>query len=114
MSAATSTLFANNSTTVDPQGSVYVGMGNANGVAGVNPGAVYKFKLPCPNPGAGCTADIDGDCVIGNIELQCILDGWAKSEGDLDFTPGCDYDGDGTISNPDLQAVLDEWAHDCS
>jgi hypothetical protein len=70
----------------------------------------------CPNDPSGqaCDTDIDDNCVIDNVELQCILDSWAKMLGQPGFRDECDYVNDNFTENQDLQAVLDDWANNCN
>jgi hypothetical protein len=69
----------------------------------------------CPNDPSGtdCETDLDGDCAIGNVELEGLLDTWGLLSGDPNFDPDVDHDGDGAIGNGDLQAILDDWANNC-
>jgi hypothetical protein len=66
-----------------------------------------------PRPCGGdpdCFTDVDGDCIISSVELQCVLDEWAV------FNPSgydCDFNDDGDVGNTDLQAVLDAWQNNC-
>jgi hypothetical protein len=59
-------------------------------------------------------SNIDGDCVIDNVELQALLDSWAQSSGQPLFDSRADYDGNGVIDNVDLRALLDTWANNCA
>jgi len=61
------TLFGNNSATLDADGSLYVA-GGSSFDAGVNPGAVYKFKV-----GNICTVDFNGDGATTLEDLALIL-----------------------------------------
>jgi hypothetical protein len=58
-------------------------------------------------------SNINGDWVIDNVELQALLDAWAKSTGEPSFDARVDYDESGLIDNIDLQALLDTWVNDC-
>jgi hypothetical protein len=68
--------------------------------------------VPCGgNP--DCATEVYGDCIIDNVELQALLDSWARSIGQLGFDARVDYDESGLIDNIDLQALLDMWANEC-
>jgi hypothetical protein len=71
---------------------------------------------PAGSPCGGtpdCATEVNGDCIIDNVELQALLDAWAKSTGQPGFDARVDYDESGLIDNIDLQALLDTWANDC-
>jgi hypothetical protein len=60
-----------------------------------------------------CPGDADGDRVVGNADLQAVLDAWASDQADPNYNPDADFTLDGTIDNADLQVVLDNWAVIC-
>jgi hypothetical protein len=51
--------------------------------------------------------------MVGNADLQCILDRRSSAVGDPEYNPCCDFDGNGMTENADLQVVLDNWAMTC-
>ena len=55
--------------------------------------------------GTACarSPDIDGDGVVGAIDLAIVLSHWGEPH------PPADLDGDGTIGATDLAAVLSAW-----
>jgi YVTN family beta-propeller protein len=60
-----------------------------------------------------CPGDADGDCEVGNADLQIVLDAWAWQTGDPNFDPRADFTHDGQVENADLQVLLDHWARIC-
>ncbi len=48
--------------------------------------------------------DINGDGVVGNIDLALLLGAWGTSGGPADL------DGDGTVGNTDLAILLGAWS----
>jgi hypothetical protein len=67
-------------------------------------------RVPCGrNP--DCATEVNGDCNIDNVELQALLDSWARSTGQAGFDPRVDHDESGLIDNIDVQALLDTWAN---
>lgn len=71
-----------------------------DGTAGRNSGSGYLFELDC----TPCSADIDGNGVVGVGDLVAVVTGWGPCAG----CPG-DINGDGTINVPDLVAVIIAW-----
>jgi hypothetical protein len=68
----------------------------------LNLGSAYSF------------GDANGDCVVENADLQCVLDGWQKTPGQGGYSAACDFNGDLVIENTDLQVVLDSWQRTCA
>ena len=67
---------------------------------------VSNILVPNAEPGASCTADINGDCVVDGQDLAQILANWNSAGGDLT--------GDGTTNGQDLSTVLANWECDCN
>jgi hypothetical protein len=65
------------------------------------------------NGAAPCPGDATGDGSVDNADLQAILDAWASSSGDPNYSAVADFNSDGVIDNADLQALLDHWATNC-
>jgi hypothetical protein len=61
-----------------------------------------------------CPGDADGDGLVGNTDLQRLLDAWGASSGDPRYDAAVDFDSSGTIENFDLQVLIDNWARDCT
>jgi hypothetical protein len=63
-----------------------------------------------------CFTDTDGDCVVSNAELQCVLDYWTDPVSSI--TGPCsalsDWNTDANVGNNHLQNVLDTWANNCN
>ena len=54
--------------------------------------------------GPAVLGDIDGDGVVGNIDLALLLGAWGTSGGPADL------DGDGVVGNTDLAILLGAWS----
>ena len=57
----------------------------------------------CGGGGTPCPADINGDDVVGGLDLTSLLAAWGGSD------PAADIDDDGTVSGTDLTALLAAW-----
>jgi len=67
----------------------------------------------CPNPGASgnnCTADLDGDCVIGLGDLGALLPNYGMTGTGLVG----DYDNSGDVGLSDLGLLLGQYGDDCN
>lgn len=71
-------------------------------------GEEIVVNIPVPNaePGATCTADLNGDCIVNGQDLAFVLANWGRNEGDLT--------GDGSTDGQDLAVVLADWDCDCN
>ena len=55
---------------------------------------------PCPNP---CTADVDGDGVVGVNDLLALIGGWGSNDSTLDL------DGSGSVDVADILLLIAAW-----
>jgi hypothetical protein len=60
-----------------------------------------------------CPGDTNGDRVVNNRDLPAILDAWASSVGNPNYSAAADLNDDGTVDNLDLQELLGHWAETC-
>jgi hypothetical protein len=66
-----------------------------------------EWDAMCVKEAAGLCArspDIDGDGVVGAIDLAIVLSHWSEA-----YLPA-DLDGNGTVGAEDLAAVLSAWS----
>jgi hypothetical protein len=65
--------------------------------------------------GGAPDCDVNGDGVVGNEELQCVLDFWQDPEpgGACANMAGWDGGANSNVGNEDLQFVLDNWQDPC-
>lgn len=78
-----------------------------------NPGAAAypaPIAVAVSAPG-GCTADLDGDGVVGLTDLSVLLSNFGQPSG-MTFADG-DINGDGAVDLADLSALLSEFGLDC-
>ena len=67
----------------------------------------------CPNPGSSgnnCSADLDGDCVIGLGDLGSLLPNYNMTGTGL----AGDFDGDNDVDLSDLGTLLAQYGDDCN
>jgi outer membrane protein assembly factor BamB len=83
--AMKATLFANNSCTVDADGSLWVGGGSPN-EPDITPGDVYKFTIDGFECGGDCIADCNNDGSLNILDFVCFQGEWQDqtAQGDCD------------------------------
>ena len=57
--------------------------------------------------GVSCTADIDGDGMVGGQDLAVVLAQWATAD------PVADLNGSGLVNGQDLAILLSQWGFEC-
>ena len=69
--------------------------------AGDTSNQLYAIARILVEPGAACTADVNGDGVVDSADLGALLSGWGTASPDLD--------GNGTVDSADLGTLLSAW-----
>ena len=66
------------------------------------PNGIQGFILDLPRPQT-CPGDLDGDGVVGPVDLSILLGAWGTDSSQADL------DGDGIVGPTDLALLLSDW-----
>ena len=72
-------------------------------VAATNASTLRVYRSVCAAP--ACIADLNGDGVVGGIDLGIVLGAWGSSGGVM----VADVSNDGIVDGPDLGLILSNW-----
>jgi hypothetical protein len=72
------------------------------------------YGAPCAGD-PRCFTDVNADCVIGSLELQCVLQHWASPAPASGACAGLrTWTADAVVGSAHLSAVIDTWANNCN